>query len=686
MKISRLIISFAAAAMLLIACNKGETDGDSAPAINNRFISDGAISKAKDALKAEKALETSVSGVEQVALFWTKDDGSEDEFVAFCTENAVKTPDELDRAFEKISGYMEVLRGHYNKISLDLKETLHLENGKNIETIDMMFGGYDPSANFSEDCFGNKIAFYVLLNFPFRNLEYKTANADKMSRKDWAMARVAEMFTSRVPGAVNAKISEVLTGADTYISDYNIYMGNIVDDKFATFFPSDMKLISHWNLRDELKSQYANPDGLKRQKLIYDIMQHIILQDIPQEVINKNDYQWNPATNKIYKSQKEVASNAEPCTRYEWMLNMFHALKAADPYCPFYNTYIKRKFEEEMELAQPEVEKLFVNFVSSPVIKRAAKFVEKRLGRKLMPFDIWYGGFKGGNELNEENLSKITRAKYPNVAAFKSGIPEILTKLGFTKAKAEEIAARIDVDGARGAGHAWGAEMKSENAHLRTRIGKTGMDYKGYNIAVHELGHCVEQTLSLQDIDYYMIHGVPSNAFTEAWAFVFQTRDKILLGAHSAGPEKEAYDALDNLWAAYEIMGVSLVDMNVWKWLYENPNATKEQLRDQTIKIAKEIWNKYYAENFGVKDQTILAIYSHMIDNPLYLSAYPIGHLIQFQMEQQFVGKNVGEEMQRICTQGRLAPQYWMQKAVGSKLSGEPTLKAAERALNQLAK
>ena len=676
-----------AAALVLVACGKqSETDGDSAPAIENRFISDGAISKAKDALKAEKALETSVSGVDQVALFWTKDDGSEDEFVAFCTENAVKTPDELDRVFEKISGYMEVLRGHYNKISLDLKETLHLDNGKNIEPIDMMFGGYDPSANFSEDCFGNKIAFYVLLNFPFRNLEYKTANADKMSRKDWAMARIADMFTSRVPGAVNAKISEVMTAADTYISEYNIFMGNIVDDKFATFFPSDMKLISHWNLRDELKSQYANPDGLKRQKMIYDIMQHIILQDIPQEVINKNNYQWNPATNKIYKSQKEVAANAEPCTRYEWILKMFHAMKAADPYCPFYNTYIKRKFDEEMELTQPEVEKLFVNFVSSPVIKRAAKFVEKRLGRKLMPFDIWYGGFKGGNELNEENLSKTTRAKYPNVAAFKKGIPEILTKLGFTKAKAEEIAARINVDGARGAGHAWGADMKSENAHLRTRIGKTGMDYKGYNIAVHELGHCVEQTLSLQDIDYYMLHGVPSNAFTEAWAFVFQTRDKILLGAHSADPNKAAYDALDNLWSAYEIMGVSLVDMNVWKWLYANPDATKEQLRDQTIKIAKEIWNKYYAEIFGVKDQTILAIYSHMIDTPLYLSAYPVGHLIQFQMEQQFVGRNVGEEMQRICTQGRLAPQYWMQKAVGSKLSGEPTLKAAERALNQLAK
>jgi hypothetical protein len=36
---------------------------------------------------------------------------------------------------------------------------------------------------------------------------------------------------------------------------------------------------------------------------------------------------------------------------------------------------------------------------------------------------------------------------------------------------------------------------------------------------------------------------------------------------------------LDNVWACYEIMGVSLVDMNVWKWLYAHPNATKKNLR-----------------------------------------------------------------------------------------------------------
>ena len=650
-----------------------------------QIISEATVQKTQAELKNAGALESSIKGVGQVAFFWQDKDGTEAEFIEFCKSNALNKSEEFDLSFQKISEYLEVLRGHYNKMSLDLKQTLHLDKGE-IMPIDMMFGSYDPSSHFTEDLFENKIAFFVLLNFPLHPLEAKIAKGEFRNRKQWAAARMGDIFTSRVPANLNADLSTILTEADTYIAEYNIFMGNLVDNKFNTYFPKDMKLISHWNLRDELKSQYAAKEGLYNQKMIYNVMKHIIAQDIPMEVINKNDVQWDPATNKIYKDKKEVTATPEPCTRYEWIVKLFNSLKAADKYSPFYDTYIKRKFNEEMEIPQPEVEELFTAFVSSPTVRQAAKLIEKRLGRKLEPFDIWYNGFKARSGISEEELNKITRAKYPNTQAFKNDIPNMLVKLGFTKEKAEQIASKIEVDGARGAGHAWGAEMKSENAHLRTRIAKTGMDYKGYNIAIHELGHNVEQTLTLQDVDYWMLKGVPNTAFTEAWAFTFQKRDMMLLGIEETNPDKEHISALDNLWSTYEIMGVSLVDMNVWKWLYANPNATKEQLKDQVIIIAKDVWNKYYADVFGVKDQPILAIYSHMIDNPLYLSAYPLGHLIEFQIEQQIKGKNLADEMIRICTQGRLTPQLWMKQAVGSKLSGEPTLKAAEEALKVIVK
>ena len=42
--------------------------------------------------------------------------------------------------------------------------------------------------------------------------------------------------------------------------------------------------------------------------------------------------------------------------------------------------------------------------------------------------------------------------------------------------------------------------MKGDKARLRTRITDKGMNYKGYNIAVHEFGHNVEQTIDLYDI------------------------------------------------------------------------------------------------------------------------------------------------------------------------------------------
>ena len=87
------------------------------------------------------------------------------------------------------------------------------------------------------------------------------------------------------------------------------------------------------------------------------------------------------------------------------------------------------------------------------------------------------------------------------------------------------------------------------------------MDYKGYNIAVHEFGHNVEQTISLYDVDYYMMAGVPNTGFTEATAFLFQDRDLMLLGMQQDNPEKEKLQTLDAAWSLMEIMGVGMVEM-----------------------------------------------------------------------------------------------------------------------------
>jgi hypothetical protein len=418
--------------------------------------------------------------------------------------------------------------------------------------------------------------------------------------------------------------------------------------------------------------------------MIYMVMKRIIDQSIPQEVINDSNYTWDVFANKLFKNGTEVKFSAEPATRYEHLLNLFHAQQAFDPYFKDYPTYIERRFNRDMEIAKADIEKLFTDLLTSPEAKKVADLIKSKLGRELRPYDIWYNGFRAQSSLNESQLDKITQKKYPNPAALEADLSNILTKLQFTKEKSQSIASKIRVDGSRGAGHAWGAEMKTEKARLRTRIGAEGMNYKGYNIAIHEFGHNVEQTISLQDVDYYMMHGVPNTAFTEALAFIFQKRDLLLLNLEEKNAEKEHYEALNNFWACYEIMGVSLVDIKVWEWMYANPTATKEQLQSQVIVIAKEIWNKYYANLFGCKDEPILAIYSHMIDNPLYLNAYPVGHLIDFQIEKQLSGKNFADETLRIFKQGRLTPQVWMKQAVGEELSVKPLLEATAKALQTL--
>jgi len=126
---------------------------------------------------------------------------------------------------------------------------------------------------------------------------------------------------------------------------------------------------------------------------------------------------------------------------------------------------------------------------------------------------------------------------------------------------------------------------------------------------------------------------------------------------------------------------VSLVDMRVWRWMYAHPNATPAELREATVGIAREVWNRFYAPLFSVRDSEILAVYSHMISYGLYLPDYALGHLIAFQVAAQFQKGDFGREFERVAKQGRLTPDAWMRGAVGRPLSAEPLLEAARAAM-----
>lgn len=652
--------------------------------VDSRFIDDitaaAAIQKVKDA-SPEADDQLLLKGVRHAASLWREEDGPPSGFIDFASQHFIADKSERSIVFRKISNYLESIHGNFNEITLSLKKILD-ETGNEIDEIDRMFGNYSIGSHLSDDLYGNKIAFVIALNFPYYTLAEKEKLGPSWTREEWAMARLGDYYVSRVPARLNQDLGKTMGDCDMYIAEYNIHMGKLRTDDGRQIFPDDMVLLSHWNLRDELKADYAGgSEGIEKQEMIAKVMEHIIRQTIPETVINNPDYLWAPFANKVSRDGAEVDAAPEPDTRYQMIINSFRAMKDIDAYNPEMNTAILRKFSWEMETSQQEIEELFDTYLRSPELARVAALISERLGRELKPFDIWYDGFKSRSSIPEELLTSKTTKLYPDPEAFRADMPRMLMKLGWSPERAAFLADKIVVDPARGSGHAWGAAMKGSLSHLRTRIPESGMDYKGYNIAVHEFGHNVEQTITLYDVDYYTMNGVPNTAFTEAMAYVFQSRDLMLLGMKEDNPEKEKMEILDAAWSLMEIMGVGMVEMLNWKWLYENPEATASQLKETALKNAQEVWNKYFAPVIGVKDSPLLAIYSHTVNDPLYLPNYSYGHVIQFQIEEYLKGKNLTEELDRIFKQGRLTPQQWMKGAVGSKISTQPLLEALVKVL-----
>jgi hypothetical protein len=632
-------------------------------------------------------------GVAQVRRFWRPEDGDAAAFKGFVTSQFLPRGEILDASFARFEFAQERIGGYFTSMIRDLRRQTDLDLGP-ILPIDRRLAAYNPAAHVSDDLFLNKVAFVALLNFPLTTLEERLSKGMGWSRRQWAETRLAQQFSTRVPAEVGAALAKAYADADAYIADYNVYMHHLVTADAKRPFPAGLRLITHWNLRDELKARYADREGLPKQRLIQKVMERIVRQEIPAVVVNNPLVDWNPVTNAVTTSTVKDADapvgtkadprpDREPDERYRQWMAIFRAERLQDRHSPDNPTLIDRRFNVNREILEKDVRALLEALLDAPVGARVAKQIETRLGRKLEPFDIWYAGFKPRGRYSEAELDALTKKRYPTTEAYAADIPRLLRDLGFSEASARFLAEHIVVDPARGAGHAMGAGRRDDEAHLRTRVGKDGMDYKGYNIAIHEMGHNVEQVFSMTTIDHTLLQGVPNTAFTEALAFVFQARDLELLGLGTPDAAGERSKILDKFWNAREIAGVALVDMGAWRWLYDHPEATPAQFREAVVSIAGDVWNRHFAPIFGARDVPLLAIYSHMVSSGLYTPDYPLGHLIAFQVEAHFrkLQGPTGAEFERICQLGSVTPDMWMRKAVGAPLSAQPLLEAAARAL-----
>ena len=616
-------------------------------------------------------------GMKQVAALWRSQDGDERARRAFIEEWFAPDPAPVLARFEYA---LEQADGYFLDIGRELRRWSELEIGPQLP-IDDVFAGLDLSAHAPEDFFQSKLAFIALLNFPLPTLDEMLAQGPRWSRETWAQVRLARRFALRPSGEALQARAKAFADAQAYIAGYNLWMHHVLPAGGNRLFPRGVRLITHWNLRDQIKADYAEPDralGLARQRLVRSVLEHIVAQTVPKAAIDDPRLDWFVDSGRVTAAPPD----REPDTRYATILADFRAARRTDADSPMAPTEIDRRFQFDREMPEARVQKLLEAIVSSPLVPRVAKLIQKRLGRPLEPHDVWYSGFLPRAKYPEEQLSRLTRARYPTAQAYKKDIPRLLEGLGFAPDQARYFDSHIVVDPSRGAGHALQSARRGDDPHLRTRVNPDGMDYKGYNIAVHEMGHNVEQICSLYEVDHTLLSGVPNNAFTEALAFTFQSRDLELLGLARPDAASERLRVLNDFWATWEISGVALVDMAVWRWMYAHPDATASELREATMGIARDLWDRAYAPMLGGKGSLLLAVYSHMVSEFLYLPDYPIGHLIAFQLEEKLRGSAFGAEFERAASFGRVTPDLWMQHATGAPVSADPLLRATESALN----
>jgi hypothetical protein len=341
-------------------------------------------------------------GLQQTSQFWRAEDGDAAAYEEFVRANFAGDETTHNALFDRLQFGLESLDGHMNEIGRDWRWQSDLDLGP-LYPFDDIMNAWDPSAHVNDDLFQNKLAFVVLLNFPLSTLEERLTQGDNWSRRQWAEAKLALRFSKRIPSEVNAAIAEASGAASQYVASYNIWMHHLVDAKGERLFPAKMRLLEHWNLRDEIKAEYSEgKNSLPKQRMIQRVMERIVDQSIPEQVVDNPNVDWNPVTNEVRPAAVKDAdagegrdTNATPATnepsRYAMILKTFQAVKKADPYSPTAPTHIARRFDEDRQIPEPRVKAMLEEVLSSPLVPKVAKLIEKRLGRPLEPLRVHRG-------------------------------------------------------------------------------------------------------------------------------------------------------------------------------------------------------------------------------------------------------------------------------------------------------
>ena len=141
---------------------------------------------------------------------------------------------------------------------------------------------------------------------------------------------------------------------------------------------------------------------------------------------------------------------------------------------------------------------------------------------------------------------------------FERKLPEILQTLGFSKDDAHFLGGQIRVEIARGSGHAMRPGLPEYGAWLRTSRLDKEFGWDGFDTAMHELGHNLEQLCSTHFAPRPLLRNVPNTACTEAFAFLYQSLGRRVLGLEKPDEVQRSFDldSIGTMLAACQIAGV----------------------------------------------------------------------------------------------------------------------------------
>jgi hypothetical protein len=651
-------------------------------------ISSAARTAAVDAIlaahpSAQRA--AAAAGVERAAARWTAADGDDAAFRDFCAKHFVADAAQRTRLLDRLEESLRQIGGHLYEMRRSLRRWNDLA-GDEFPGFDEVAAAFDPAPDLSDQLYRQKLAFIALLNLERHDLGAMLAEGDRWSAEEWAAARVAQQFGPRVPAELSDHARRVSHEASNFVSRFHVPVGCMVDSKGKRWFEPDRALLAHWLVREEIKAGYGDPDGLDKQRALLWVMSRHIDGSIPSAVMERrtSGAAWDPERNTLGGTPVAAADTVGP-ERYRHVLEHHAVAARLDPLYPEAPTAIARKFDLAREIAEPEVERLLEAVLEHPVRVPLAAFLRTRIGRALEPHDIYFEDVAQVRPAAE--LNAAVRARFPDERAFQAALPQVLRELGFPADEADFLGTRINVEIAKGSGHAMRPLLPEYGAWLRTSRLKDELGWDGFDTAMHELGHNLEQLYSAMRAPRPALQNVPNTACTEAFAFLYQSLAKRVLGIEDTADAQRAHDldAIATMLATRQIAGPSLVELRMWRWIYAHPGASPEALRDAVLAIADDVWTRFYAQDFGPDRSHVLAAYQHMVGHPLYLADYALGHVLSHQVRSHMRGKDLAAEPKRICTIGRVTPDLWMRRAVGRGIDVAPLADDCAAALARIA-